>query len=337
MRDISKGFHGAMMLMVLAGLASSAYSGVIRDDRSDTLYLNLAAAPQFDGVGRIDFSIGSTNYLASGTLIAPDWVLTAAHVVGDATSLTFSVGGQSYAAAKWLAHPKWNNELLGGYDIGLMQLTDSVPDAVTPASLYTGSEELGATGTSVGFGRTGTGVTGAIAPAGTKRAGQNVIDAFFSRNPKKTPRIFLSDFDNPDDPTDNVYGLETPLDLEYLIAPGDSGGGVFIDFDGDGLGPLLAGVHSFGASFDEEMDFDYGDISGHTRVSVFNKWIDKAIAGGGGRGNKGGNGKGRGGRPSLYLVDQPLDMAGVVPEPATMLLLVVGGLAVLLRRRKRSL
>ena len=65
----------------------------------------------------------------------------------------------------------------GGYDVALVQLETSVPEALTPATLYTGKNELGATGTSVGFGVTGTGLTGAITSDDENRAGLNVIES----------------------------------------------------------------------------------------------------------------------------------------------------------------
>ena len=66
---------------------------------------------------------------------------------------------------------------------------------------------------------------------------------------------------------------------------------MFVDF---GSGPLLAGVHSFGTARDGLINFDYGDISGHTRVSQFNSWIDSIM--GSGSGGSGGGGKGGKGR-----------------------------------------
>ena len=159
-----------------------------------------------------------------------------------------------------------------------------------------------------------------------------MIDRFYSL---RNDRIFLSDFDNPGNPSDNAYGSSTPLDLEYLIAPGDSGGGVFIDF---GSGPLLAGIHSFGAAWDGLVDSDYGDASGHTRVSVFNSWIDSILGGGTSSGNGGGkSGKG-GGRP-FFMNDGTFDAVWIsaVPEPGSLVLLLIGMFGLILCRRKARL
>ena len=71
--------------------------------------------------------------------------------------------------------------------------------------------------------------------------GDDYIDALLNTRGKS--RVLLSDFDNPNNASDSSWGSSTPLPLEYLIAGGDSGGGLFINVDGI---DLLAGVHSFG-------------------------------------------------------------------------------------------
>jgi succinyl-CoA synthetase beta subunit len=92
-------------------------------------------------------------------------------------------------------------------------------------------------------------------------------------------RILESDFDNPRTKyqrRDNAMGSSSPLNLEGLIAPGDSGGGLFINVGGTNY---LAGINSFIGSFDGKTNADYGDISGAIRVSAFNSWIDSVLSG----------------------------------------------------------
>ena len=64
--------------------------------------------------------------------------------------------------------------------------------------------------------------------------------------------------------------------LPGLIAPGDSGGGLFITTP---TGTYLAGVNSFvGSDFGLPRSV-YGNFSGHTRVSAYSNWIEAAIRG----------------------------------------------------------
>ena len=303
-------------VVVLTVVCASAFGGVERADRLDQAYLNMGALSQYASVGRVDGATTSSSFLASGTLIASDWVLTAAHVVKGATSLQFTVGGVKVSADKWVANPSYTGTLTNGYDIGLMHLSTPVL-SISPAGRYTGSRELGTVGTSVGYGKTGTGLTGATTLDFQKRGGQNMVDAYYPG--RGTSRIIMMDFDNPTKPADSSYGSSTPLNMEYLIAPGDSGGGLFADFGGV---TKLIGVHSFGwAKLDGVMDFDYGDVTGDTRVSVFNSWIDSVITGGSTLGST------AVGKMALGL------QATSIPEPASLLMLAAMGLAELRRRR----
>ena len=297
--------------------AEAAVAGVIRHDRADADYRALAGT--YDSVGMIRGSTGHSGYLGSGTLIADDWVLTAGHVVDVADSLSFSIGGQRYEAADWIAHPQWDGNLAKGYDIALVQL-DRAVSGIDPAERYRGHGEVGAIGTSVGFGRSGIGTDGASTGAGTKRAGENVVDGF---DPRSGGRILTSDFDSP-------FGLAQPLDLEYLIAPGDSGGGLFLDSP---AGPLLAGVHSFGAAYDGTLNSDYGDLSGHIRVAAFNDWIDAIV----GRASATASGRLDLAADLVSASQLGANVEGSVPEPSALMLasLAVAWTLCLARRRRR--
>jgi len=290
----------AVAACFVSGVAAPAVAGVILDGVADAFYLDLANEPQYDAVGKLTWDEPGGSFLGSGTLIADSWVLTAAHNVDGSdgggaglSNLTFILGGTNYAAEEWIIQPTWS-ELGGdsndanyftGYDIALVRLA-SVPDA-EPAELYTGNGELGQLATTVGFGATGVGSSGFLdGTSGSKRAGQNVVDVVGSaKTPGSLPfffnvdndRLLGVDFDSPTTIGESKLGSNTPVELEYLIAPGDSGGGLFIDVDGQ---TLLAGVTSFGQSTDlNGPNSDYGDLGGFTRVSSFTDWIWETIDG----------------------------------------------------------
>ena len=58
--------------------------------------------------------------------------------------------------------------------------------------------------------------------------------------------------------------------LEFMIAPGDSGGGMFI-------GNKLAGINSFLMAADKKPDGTYGDEAAFTRISLYVDWIAEQI------------------------------------------------------------
>lgn len=272
----------------------SVQAGTIREDQSDSAYLSLAQSPQYASVGVF---ANSWNYTGCGVLISPEWILTSAHLFTAATSGSFTISGTTYTANQLIKDPGWNGSALAGYDFGLAHLSTPVT-GVTPAQLYQGSSEIGQTATFVGFGSTGTGLTGATTLDYKERAFQNIIDGDFGN-----PLLLLgSDFDNPNSIADSRWGDAVPLTLEGAVSNGDSGGGVFIDVNGQSY---LAGVISAIVATDGNANSDYGDLSAFGRVSAYTSWIGGYV-------------------PTA------------VPEPSSFTLFVFGSCVVLLRRQRQA-
>lgn len=268
---------------LIAALALPASAGLIRHDTPDSWYTGFGNDPAFSGVGLIAFDTAEASYTCSGTVIHKNWVLTAGHCVDDATAMSFYLpDGDSwrfYEAKSWVAHEKFSETgLVAGWDIGLMRF-DSDFD-VAPAELYRGSSELFGAIASVGFGLTGDGLTGPLTSDYERRGGTNIVDDLWSLE-GSGDQIIWADFDHPTDPSYNLFDYpEFSFDdlatvLEIMAAPGDSGGGVFIEEAGK---LYLAGVHSFGGDFNEDGIWGYGDAYGSTRVSSFIDWIDSKMA-----------------------------------------------------------
>ncbi len=303
------------LLSAFMGLAmSNAHAIVVRSNQSDTLYQNLGSKSVYASVGRLDGTTNRSGFLASGTLIAPDWVLTAAHVVDNAKTLSFTIGGETYEVDRKISNPNWNGNLWSGYDIGLVHLSKVVPN-VAPAVIYTGSGELNQTDTVVGYGKTATLDSGLKKADGRKRAAQNVISQI------ENNRLLVAKVDEPLSLGSVPLGAARSLPLEGLIAPGDSGGGLFIT---TASGTYLAGVNSFiGSGFGLPVS-DYGNFSGHTRVSAFSRWIESNVRG-----------------DVSSVSDELAEAAGAAPaptliaapEPGSLALLAAAGVCLAISRR----
>ena len=312
----------------LSGTLHVSQAGTIRDDVEDSFYTSLAQQSIYDSVGFLTWNIGSSGYIASGTLIAPNWVLTAGHVVGGTddygagvSGMIFGMGptysGIGISATEWIPYGGWSSsggDLWAGVDLGLVHLSQAITN-VAPAQMDFSTSLPGLLGTSVGYGRGGTGLTGMNTYSGTKRAGQNVIDAQGGMLTTMgdgglldldgiSPTVLFYDFDKPAVSVLSSMGLTVPVALEYLIGSGDSGGGLFIDVGGV---TKLVGVHSFLASLPDPLDTtgpngDYGDLAGVVSVQSFGNWIYEVTG---------------------------------VPEPSALSLLFLGlsGLAIVRRRR----
>ncbi len=301
MKSRSIYLYSSRRLLFAAGVVlvsgASALAGTIRHDVDDSYYLALAQEARYESVGNIQWNENGSLFWGSGTLIHPEWVLTGGHIVdgtdfagGGISSMVFEIGDnqlfpdQTVTADQWFPYQGWtasSGNLNMGFDIGLIHLSQPVT-SIEPATLYRGNDEKGQTATFVGYGRTGTGLTGDTQANVFKRAGNQIIDNFGSETTSTgitllgSSRIFYTDFDNPDNSNESKMGSSTPLPLEFMTANGDSGGGIFIE-DPDTGETVLAGVHSFGSTFDGNNNSDYGDASGSTRVSVFVSWIEQFV------------------------------------------------------------
>ncbi len=212
--------------------------------------INGGKTTNYPSVGIVGDAFG---VIGSGTLIAPQYVLTAAHVVDElsATGARFQVGGVLYGSSQIFVHPGYDEGSIGddaANDIAIVKLSQSVL-GVSPSLIYRGTPVVGDKLTLVGFGESGTATRGGDGNFGVKRVGTTPIDGV-------TSKLITWDFDNKS---------------ESNTAPGDSGGPAFKTVGGVAY---VAGVTSGGTLEGAGL----GDHSFDTRVDAYATWIDAILA-----------------------------------------------------------
>ena len=192
-----------------------------------------------------------TLFCASAVAIDDHHILTAAHVVQGSTSCIFHIDDNEYCISKMVIHQDFNEKQFGSADIAIGYSEKSFNLNSYP-SLYSSDDEVGKTCNISGYGFHGTFNSGAKYHDNKKRAGLNIIDGI-------DKDMLICSPSKPGDPKKTK--------LEFLIASGDSGGGLFINNE-------LAGINSCIMAVDRSPSAKYNEESGHTRVSKFIEWIN---------------------------------------------------------------
>jgi secreted trypsin-like serine protease len=248
-------------------------TGIIRHDVDIERYRELGRMPEFSCVGRYSSTIASDDY-AAGVLIDKRWVLTASHFIGDSSVWMF--GDKYFKSKRIIIHPKIepgaSERQWTGWDLALIELAEPVTH-IKPASRYYGTAEVGSIITKIGYGYIGDGVHGMKSPRESERlGGRNTIDAAGGMFESRTfsADVLVFDFDSPISNSSNKFGSAVPLDLEVGGSKGDSGAGVFGQFDNEWK---LVGIVSGALN----REIKYGSVAALARVSSANEWIDSVI------------------------------------------------------------
>ena len=265
----------ACVFAVLLSVSATASAIIIRDDTADAAYrTNAAALPalaDFPGEGH-------------GVLIAPQWVVTAAHVACLHMPLQeIRIAGNVRQVEAVMVHPGFRMPsealikstlasgdagqlmafLASADDIALVKLQAPVSD-VAPIALYRGDDELGKTVQLIGKGATGTGKDSAVADGPRRTALRRAFNVISHSD----ARWLSYRFDAP----------ASALPLEGMTGSGDSGSPLLIETDQHWQ---LAGLASWVSSDGELRGYPgarYGDRGNSVRVSRYLTWVETTIA-----------------------------------------------------------
>jgi chymotrypsin len=267
----------AMPLLLLLALLAASFSAsaiVIRDDVDDSKYRvpvsEFLALANLPGEGH-------------GVLIAPRWVITAAHAIAWQPQIKqITINGIPRNVERLVMHPghkapsqklleqalaTWDWTLFrvllaSSDDIALIELTQPVTD-VAPAVINKSHDEFGQVVKILGKGATGNGATGYE----FSDSHRTELRRAYNKITSADDRWLCYIFDKPSD----------ALPLEGGSGSGDSGGPILIQTGKDWL---LAGLTSWAdAQSTIRTPGRYGQISCNVRLSHYNDWIESIISG----------------------------------------------------------
>ncbi len=287
-------------LVGMAFGAAQAQAGVYQSEGHKQIH-----EYQAKGWGAVGVIIDDRGALCSGSLIQSknpnvtpgnQWILTAAHCVDFANSMTFRTNGVTYQAESWYVPDNWRRVIGDGNDIALIKLASPISDPdVDPLYLPTKgptpdkNEQVAV----IGFGTHGRSDTGPIYNADVRRLGHQVIEHVVPGTVAGREIYYDMDSRTDEDSAHPLSVFSETLPWEYGTAPGDSGGPDVM------LGEIV-GVHSWG----ESPAFN-NRLSASTVVFDWIDWIENIITSGGNQANTSTPLEAVSGRPGVSIFSAP--------------------------------
>jgi Trypsin len=281
---------------VQATIVAGSPTGSPADSPANRVDPNTTTSP-FAGVGSIEIRTRRGAYICTGTPIDSTHVVTAAHCLdinsdGQVTSrdgirsVTFALnyGGNitnTITASAYAVHPDFTGFARPSVndDIAVLTLSTSISAAVPKYSMYTGTLADSTELVLVGYGRSGTGVSGYTVDASysVKRVGYNNPNAYYSQDDSGRPaanEVFRYDFDGA---TGNglMGGPTLGNARETTVGGGDSGGPSFVLVGGS---YQLAGVNTFTQNSSVASAPLFGSLGGGMVVKEYASWINGIVS-----------------------------------------------------------
>jgi secreted trypsin-like serine protease len=286
-------------LLFLFILLVTLTSGIYRHDQPIEKYLALANQEKFNCVGQIlNLKDNKWESIGSFVLIDSATILSAAHCfIGETKKDTvvdhmgkkyktyvargrhkrnesefrFHVMNMVLSAKSIIFHPNYLMD--GNCDLALIKLEKPL-SGIEELSINNLTSEMKDTVTGVGFGVSGPANQPELVKTyHIKMAGNNIIDSIGGALLNGQNTMLFADFDSPDmNKGCNIIGNSKPLELEYSIGAGDSGGPLF-GFKGNKM--TLFGIAAYAPKTISNLIKNgyYCELNGWTRLSAFTDWI----------------------------------------------------------------
>jgi len=254
----------------------------------------------YDGVVRV----AADGFYGTGALLYSGYaILTAAHVLVDddgdpvataTVSFETANGNTELTTTNILIHPDYD-PIDGNNDLAILFLPQQADVTADRYQLYRQDDEANYRTVLVGYGASGTGLTGADLDSDPHRykalntldvtAGELLEHLGRTVNWNPDPETMLvADFDSGSTINDAIGRITADVNLgtglyEGLIAPGDSGGPAFIDGQIAGIANYTFSMEGSidSADVDNELNSSFGELAFWHRVSAKQQWIDQSL------------------------------------------------------------
>lgn len=240
-------------------LTPSSYALIVGDNvgnntDSPTLHIDQNSCDS-PWVGAVSLEINQGIY--SGVVIGKRWVLTAAHVAKGAQNTPQNIhifvpcNETERRGERVFIHPQYQQTTMQSiplYDLALIRISEPLPVTMPIPSVNFEMIEQSTEAILLGYGASGNAGDKQLLAASKriKLKGKNSLDTILIDDQSRL-LAYQYDFDGPDQSSNYLGGLTLGNRRETEVAPGDSGGPLFVMTNQNQ--PVLVGINTFRMSF----------------------------------------------------------------------------------------